>query len=96
MPFPESKADDTRVHPSFFLAGSLLLALTRIFGISFGVLLSEITSCLIFPKSATGAALSNLRKALENLTDLNAMVWRHGPLSRPEWKGLVPEPSTYG
>lgn len=70
------------------ITGSLLLALTRISGICFGVLLSEITSVLIFPKSATGEALLLLRKSLKNLTELNAMAWQHGPLYRPGWESM--------
>lgn len=44
---------------------------------------------LIFPKSATHEALILLRKSLENLTELNATAWQHGPLFRPDWKSVL-------
>ena len=66
------------------------MTLTRILGICFGVVLSGISSVLIFPKSATEEALVFLRKALKNLTELNAMAWQHGPLFKPEWKDMMP------
>ena len=69
--------------------GALALTLTRISGICFGVFLSEVTSVLIFPKSATHEALILLRKSLENLTELNATAWQHGPLFRPDWKSVL-------
>ena len=59
-----------------------MLTITRILGISFGVLLSEIVSVVVFPKSATQEALVLLRKSLQKLTELNAMAWQHGPLLR--------------
>ena len=45
---------------------------------------------LIFPKSATLEAIQLLRKSLENLADLNAIAWQHGPLFRPDWKSMLP------
>ena len=76
--------------PAISAAGALTLTLTRISGICFGVLLSEISSVLIFPKSATQEAVLLLRKSLENLTELNAIAWQHGPLFRPEWRSALP------
>ena len=51
-----------------------------------GVILSELTSVLIFPRSATQEALLHLRNTLKKLTELNAMAWQHGPLFRPDWQ----------
>lgn len=70
--------------------GALTLTLTRISGICFGVLLSELSSVLIFPKSATQEAILLLRKSLEDLTELNAIAWQHGPIFRPSWRSALP------
>ena len=80
----------TFVKSHVLFAGALALTLTRISGICFGVFLSEVTSVLIFPKSATQEAIVLLLKSLDNLTELNAIAWQHGPLFRPDWRSALP------
>ena len=57
-----------------------MLTITRITGICSGVILSEIMAVLVFPRSATGEALTHMRTAMKKLTVLNALAWQHGPL----------------
>lgn len=66
-------------------AGSRILAISRVIGISCGVLLVELGSVLIFPKSATEASLEEMGATLHKLCEMNRVAWGHGPLYQPEW-----------
>eukprot|EP00884_Botryococcus_braunii_P008192 jgi/Botrbrau1/17374/Bobra.0494s0001.1 len=67
------------------IEGSRLLAISRVIGISCGVLLVELGSMLIFPKSATEASLEEMGATLHKLCEMNRVAWGHGPLYQPEW-----------
>jgi hypothetical protein len=63
-----------------------MLAISRVIGISCGVVLMEVGSVLIFPKSATESSLEEMAIALRKLTEMNRVAWGHGPLYQPEWQ----------
>lgn len=52
------------------------MAVTRISGIIYGVLLTMIMSVLVFPKSASHQATDNLKAGLIKLAELNIVAWR--------------------
>lgn len=49
------------------------------------MLLVELGSVLIFPKSATEASLEEMGATLHKLSEMNRVAWGHGPLYQPEW-----------
>ena len=53
-----------------------MVAVTRISGIIYGVILTMIMSVLVFPKSASHQATDNLKAGLEVLAELNTIVWK--------------------
>ncbi len=57
-------------------ADPLLLTVTRIGGISSGVLIMLFLSLVILPKSATLEAVGNVSSALKTLVALNTLTWK--------------------
>ena len=74
--------------------GTLVLAMTRVLGIAFGVLILELSAIVIFPKSASEEALRKLAICLGKLAELNRIAWAHGPLAQPAWRAAAKLDST--
>ena len=53
----------------------MAVAVTRISGIVFGVILTMIMSVIVFPKSASHQATDSLQSGLAALARLNAVAW---------------------
>ena len=53
-----------------------MVAVTRISGIIYGVILTMIMSVLVFPKSASHQATDNLKAGLIKLAELNGVAWK--------------------
>ena len=61
-------------------AGALAVTITRVSGISLGVLISLVLSVLVFPRSASSEALGCIKEAMQALAELNTLAWQNGVL----------------